>query len=150
MRCIIGIKNKEENKMDSLILGIIIGGLLAIVIAIIGYFVYEGFMWDSKARIPCIVVTVFLCLATVFSITLGMCSHSKLKSSAYIEKYKTVKTTIEESIHSTSISGAERLQLVQTAVNENSNLAETQFDCKQWYGFLIDKDVLKLEPIDLD
>jgi hypothetical protein len=48
------------------------------------------------------------------------------------------------------VGAMERLQLVQNAIDENKYLAQQKFDCQQWYGFLIDKDVLKLKPIDFD
>jgi hypothetical protein len=70
-----------------------------------------------------------------------------LQSTCYIKKYNVTKQTIEESIKSNAISGMERLQLVQNVIDENKYLEQQQFDCQQWYGFLIDKDVLELKPI---
>lgn len=137
--------------MGTLVLGIILGLLALVIIGFIGFSIYDVFdMMNEIVGIIHIVVTIVLCVVVVIAIPVSMCSYDKLQSTCYIERYNSVKTTMEESLDSDKISGMERLQLVQSAIDENKYLVQKQFDCQQWYGFLIDKDVLKLDPIDFN
>lgn len=135
--------------MGSLVFGLFLGVVASFVLGFIGSFIYDN-LYETWAEIVCIITTVVLCLASTISITLSMCSYEKLQSTCYVERYEVTKETIEKSIASDKISSMERLQLVQNAIDENKHLTQQQFDCQQWYGFLIDKDVLELETIDFD
>jgi predicted PurR-regulated permease PerM len=135
--------------MASLILGIVIGIVLSIILAFIGWGIY-GCLYETWAEITCVVTTVILCIVLSVLITFGMCSYEKATYTRYIDRYTAVKETIEESIDSNEISGLERLQLVQNAIDENTYLAGLKFDCDQWYGFLINQNVKKLEPINFE
>lgn len=132
--------------MGSLVLGIVLGVVLSAIIGFIGSLIYES-LYETWAEITCVITTIALCLGFTIAITVAICSYDKLQSTCYIDRYYSVKTTIEESLDSDKISGMERLQLVQNAIDENKYLVQQQFDCQQWYGFLIDKDVLELKPI---
>lgn len=67
-----------------------------------------------------------------------------------IERYIASKETIETSLESNYLSGAERFELVKQAKEENEWLAQKQYEIKQWYRFYLDKDaVLGLEFIEL-
>lgn len=137
--------------MGSVILGIFIGLLVSLVIGFIGYVIYEALDLSYEiAGIIDVVVTIVLCIIATVAITLAVCSYDKLQSTCYIDRYHSVKTTIEDSLDSDKISGMERLQLVQNAIDQNMYLTQQQFDCRQWYGFLIDKGVLELEPINFE
>ena len=135
--------------MGSLILGIGLGLLLSVVLGFIGWLIYDN-LYETWAEITCVITTIVLCLGFTIAITLAICSYDKLQSTCYIDRYHSVKATVEKSLDSDKISGMERFQLVQNAINENKYLVQQQFDCQQWYGFLIDKDVLELESINFE
>jgi uncharacterized protein YacL len=136
--------------MGSLILGLFLGLVVSAIIGLIDWLVFECILYETCAEITCVIITVILCIVLTTAITIGICSYDSLQSTCYIERYNITKQTTEESINSDKLSGMERLQLVQSAIDENKYLKQQQFDCQQWYGFLIDKDVLKLEPINFE
>ena len=132
--------------MKSLILGLLLGLLISLLIIMIGSVIYDC-CYERWQEITCLVIIISLCLISTIGITFGVCSYNKFQNICYIEEYKVTKQTIEESVKNTDITGFERLQLVDTAIKENKELKQKQFDCQQWYGFLIDEGVLELEPI---
>lgn len=68
-----------------------------------------------------------------------------------VEKYKSTKYTIEASLKNDGLTGLEKIELVKQASEQNSWLAEKQYEVKQWYRFYLNKDiVLELEMIDLE
>lgn len=67
-----------------------------------------------------------------------------------VASYQASKYTIEKSLENVELTGLERLELVKQASEQNSWLAEKQYEVKQWYRFYLNKDiVLELEMIDL-
>ena len=75
--------------------------------------------------------------------------HAIKRSESYCEQYVNTKQTIEGSIENVDLTGMERLDLVNTAIEHNQKLIEKQFNAKQWYGFTITDKVLELEPINV-
>ena len=67
-----------------------------------------------------------------------------------VASYQASKYTIEKSLENVELTGLERLELVKQASEQNSWLAEKQYEVKQWYRFYLNKDIiLELEMIDL-
>lgn len=68
----------------------------------------------------------------------------------YIEQYKATKATYEDSLNNPIISGLERIDLINTVVEENKELIRKQYLSDKWYGFAIPDEIKELEPIGLE
>lgn len=135
--------------MSGLILGLLVGGFIAFIIGFIGAMIYEHVYSDLVEKI-CVISTVVLCIVSVIGITVLIIQFDRNEYSRRIITFQQTKSTIEESMNSEKLSGFERVELVNKAIDENKELLELQYDCKQWYGFNIDDSVLKLEPISFE
>lgn len=135
--------------MTGLVLGFAFGALPA-------FFVHAvldikqlnyGFMSNAWKVIDFVKIAapILVLVACVF----GGITVEKSYNGRYVEQYKAQKATIEASLQSDTLSGLERIQLVQQAADANKELAGYQYDCQQWYGFAVDDRVLNLEPIDI-
>lgn len=95
--------------------------------------------------LPCIIFVIIISsVFYLFSFLEQECLNVE------IERYIASKETIETSLESPYLSGAERFELVKQAKEENEWLAQKQYEIKQWYRFYLDKDaVLGLEFIEL-
>lgn len=61
----------------------------------------------------------------------------------YAEKFRIQKTTIEQSLESEHLSGLEKIELVNKAVDLNGELAERKLKLTRWYNVVWDKGVYK-------
>ena len=138
-----------------ILLQLIIGTLFGFILAILFHLLYESTMAYMDDTIKYYKKVFYLYVTRVFSIVvivaipLSILVHEKMLETRYVQEYKLVKQTIEESVDSYNISDLARLNLTQDVLFENRKLARKQSDCKRWYGFAIDKDVLYLKPIKL-
>lgn len=134
--------------MANIILGVVLGFLLSILGAITFLSASERTCNHILERV---LETTALVVLVVFPIIGGgvganMAVH---ENNSYISQYRITKDTIERSLKNDTIGGLERVELVQQAVNENKELVKKQYDSRQWYGFFIPDEILKLEPIKL-
>lgn len=122
--------------------------MLGIVLGLMVGFLFAGLISVDLLDAPDWVVTV------VFLAVFLLCGFAgfymeKQFSSKYVETYIATKQTIEASLYSESLTGLERVKLVEQAVNANAALASEKYTASKWYGFACDKRVLELEPINL-
>lgn len=69
------------------------------------------------------------------------CNHK------YIHSFEASKATIEQSLENESLTGYERVALVEQAAEKNAELAKKQYTASRWYGFTYPDEILELEPI---
>lgn len=126
-------------------IGVFIGVL---IISIMFAFVAIDSMYRVKfwkvagVFVIAILVSVILCIPVRF-----MALNSNYE---YIQKYKSLKITYETSIKSESLTGLEKIQIVNEIADINSELAKKQYINTRWYGFEIPEEITELEPIKID
>jgi len=128
--------------MGSLVLGLLCGGVLAVLICFLLWAIIDYFM-DVKSLT---IVSIFIVITT----SALLINLSKNDSIKWCQQYQISKETIHKSIDNEKLSGFERVELVKQATELNQNLIGKQYDCQKWYGFDMDKSVLELTPIELD
>lgn len=127
------------------IFGIIAISLLpAFLVILIGFLTtFDNHNEDIKMLITFIIAVVVF-LASIF-IGIGLNTENAKVWSANFEAQK---TTIEQSLDSETLSGFERIELVNKAAELNGELAERKFSSELWNYVYYDKDVYKnIEPI---
>lgn len=83
------------------------------------------------------IISICVLIAAVF-IGIGLTTHGDM---VYVEKYTIEKETLESSIHSELLSGAERVSLVNKAIELNGELAERKANFSKWYYVTYDKSI---------
>lgn len=133
--------------MLGVFLGFLLGGVCAGLIYLIGGCIADNCYYKYENCVK----TIFSVLAIIILLVGGFvgCYVEYTNSCCYVEKYEVIKTTIENSLSIESLTGFERIGLVNSATEYNATLSELKFKCNQWYGFTVTKDVLNLEYIDL-
>ena len=97
-----------------------------------------------------IVVGVIVCIISVSLICGGLCTGDIHREKEFIANFEAQKTVIEESIQNESLTGYERIQLVDSAAELNGELAERKVKISHWYNFHIDNDLYNdISPISL-
>lgn len=127
-------------------IGIITGVLIGVVTVTIVALLCDLFDFDMLYR-DRVWHLIFAAIIAVFSA--GGYQVEKSIRGRYIEQYIATKSTIETSLKNDTLTGLERVQLVQQASKANSELAGYKYDCRQWYGIAFDDRALELEPIDI-
>ena len=131
--------------MWSILLGFLLSLLVGILVWLIGMVVSDSCYNDDLVR----VIFIILAILVVVCGTVAGGYIEYTTSCKYVSEYEVIKTTIENSLSTDSLTGFERAELVNAATEYNAELSGYQFKCNQWYGFTISKDVLNLEYIDL-
>lgn len=94
-----------------------------------------------------IILGLIIWIAAVF-ISIGVSTQNER---IYVSKFEAQKITIEQSLESDVISGAERVQLVNKAVELNGELAEKKAKFDSWYYVHYDNSIYDdVEPIVFD
>lgn len=115
-----------------------------VFIASILFLSYAKKNWDD----PIVAWILFVIFGLVFLIN-SICVASGVPSTrAYIKKFEATRTTIKEQRSFTNMSDYERVQLTQTIVTANGELAEHQYWANSlWFNWYYDKAILNVEPI---
>ena len=111
-------------------------GILSFCIGMLIYTVidpYNELLFIGINGIVAILVTVFATLIGV-----GINTESE---KIYVEKYLSQKTTIEQSLRSELLSGAERVSIVNKAIDINGELAEKKARYERWYWVCYEDDI---------
>lgn len=95
-----------------------------------------------------IVIIVFLVLFVFSSLFTKSCMMNSNYS--YMSGYESLKETYEKSMKSTNLTGLEKIQIVKEIADINSELAKKKYNSKKWYGFDIPKEIINLEPIEMN
>lgn len=102
---------------------------------------------DCRLLIAGVIVS---CIIFVASMVVGINTNTS-NEKVYIERYKAQKETIEQSLSSDALSGLERIELVNKAVDINGEVAARKAKSKLWYYVYTDKHIYdNVELIDLD
>ena len=140
------------------ILGILFAALYCLII--IGINVCtdsdKGFTeWDYKTdktyltkqgKFNIAIAIAILCLSTY----IGARMHIR-EFENEIRQFEAAKVVYSESIKSESITGLERIEIVNKIVEENKKLVELKYDATKWYYFYLpDSLVDNLEPIKIN
>lgn len=129
---------------------IVVGGLLSACIFILTLAVAAlADVCDSTFRKTCIISGI-ICLALWMGAIIFNIHISTLDEKAYVEQFNAKKATIEQSLESDVLSGAERMQLVNTAVSLNGDLADRKAKFNMGYNVYFDNSIYdNVEPIAL-
>jgi len=136
--------------MFSLMLGHLLGFLLAGIIGLLWLGLGEEMLWSHKniKKLRAVVVAILLLVIIGggwIGVYIGRCS-----SAAYCRQFEAQKLTIESSIRSEYLTGLERAALVSEAARYNGELGQKQYAASQWYGMDISKEIFNLEPIQFE
>lgn len=130
-----------------MIVGIILGALFASLFSLIIHWVL--FEYDLE-KYTWVVIIAIIILGVFVGAKIGI-AIDKSYYETKIEQFKMSKQTIETSIINDKLSGLERVELVQLAVEENKWLAEIKVDVTKWWYFHLDESLLEdLQPINFE
>ena len=111
-------------------------------------------IYKRKAKIKkglFICLPIFVWIAVIFGSAWFGAFLDNEELNRDVEQYNAIKYTIERSLDNPNLTGFERVELVKQASEQNSWLAEIQYDVQQWYNFYLNKDiVLELKMINLE
>lgn len=117
-------------------------GIIGLSIMITAFIVAFHFLicavmdnYDSALNKKTLVIYVVLTLVAVF---VGIAINTESET-IFIDKYIAQKTTIEQSLESTSISDMERIELVNKAVDLNGELASHKSRYERWHHVTYDR-----------
>ena len=115
--------------------------LFSVLFLLIWLLIVVVFSWGDTppygALIGGFVSAIVIWLATIF-IWIGVDTQNER---IYVEKFNAQKTTIERSLESDILSGAERLELVNKAVDLNGEFAEKKAKFDIWYYVYYDESI---------
>ncbi len=117
-------------------LGILIG-LLLVLIALLP-FIADWWDSDSKWVVPFLIGVFVITLVISLLVGIGLVTEDER---IFVSKYEMQKTTIETSLNSDVVSGLERIELVNKAVELNGELAERKARCDRWHHILYDNHI---------
>lgn len=120
-----------------IILSFLIGALIALLLCL-PFYGFE-FLCDYPRWQITIVIGV-LVLVTIVGTLLGIGIVTR-DERVFIAKYEAQKVTIEQSLTSDVLSGLERIELVNKAVDLNGELAERKAKCDRWDVVLYDESM---------
>ena len=104
------------------------------------------FLDNDYAFIISLIVSVVLWISSVF-VGIGICSENER---VFVQEYQVKKQTIEISLQNENLTGYERLQLVNSAVELNGELAKRKATFNLWHFVVYDNTIYDgIEPIDL-
>lgn len=135
--------------MGAILVGLFIAFLIGSVIFMIGLLVDDCLsLYCDLEWLIWLVTWILIVITTVGSIFTCI-SYDVNSYKKWILKYSTQKEMIENVIAENKLSDLERVDLLSNINSLNNELLDYQYDCQQWYGFTIDKEVLELEPIEI-
>lgn len=127
--------------MFSLLIGIgiaiLISGLLILGILVTVCLITDSLTDEQETKIIKKGLTIGIILGIILSI-LFFFAFSYSESMSYkveLEGYKAKKYTIEQSLQNNELTGLERIELVNQAVELNGWLAETKCEIMKWTSF---------------
>lgn len=126
--------------MVSIILGAFLGFLVGLLI---------WFLVLIGENVPKWIIVFFVLICVVIGAWIGAQIDINANGT-FIAEFETSKKLIEESIENDSLSGYERIALVEQALDLNRELTKKQYDHDRWYGVCIPDEIMKLEPICFD
>ena len=128
----------------SLIAGLLLGGLYALIIEV------RSSHYNSFKKRHWIIFSIIVLLITLIG-TFAEIGINTQDAKAYCAKFEAQKTTIEYSLECEDLSGLERVELVNKAVELNGELAEKKAWADVWHIVYYDNDIYgDLEPITFD
>ena len=132
-----------------MIVGIIIGLIVSLLVWLVAYAIKIDCCFSTEKiinRISIVVCVMCVVLGGVIGISVA---NINLKQD--IEGFSAIKETYMMAVSNNEISGLERLQIVDTAIDQNKRLARRKASIDAWWNIAIDpnlKDQLKeLTPI---
>ena len=125
------------------VFGNVFFSLLIAALAFCVFALIACFKSDDSVRMRFGIVACSVTVA-VFVVSLLTCiTISSNGEREFAEKFIVQKTTIEQSLESEHLSGLEKIELVNKAVDLNGELAERKLKLTRWYNVLWDKGVYK-------
>lgn len=122
------------------IFGIIaITGLMAILVFCIGCLASDTAIWsysDKGITIAAVIAAAVWIIGILVGI--GLVTEDER---IYVAKYEMQKTTIEESLESDTLTGLERIELVNKAIELNGELAERKARFDLWHTVHYDNSI---------
>ena len=123
-----------------------IGLLIAVLATCIVALAYTITDNDTLITVAIWAFIVFMIISPIVAIAVGTTSEQ-----SYIQKYVAQKETIESALLSKSLSGFERVELVNKAVDLNGELAERKYEYGRWFNVYFDSDMYdNVEFIDVN
>ena len=132
--------------MSGLIVGVVSALVVIGMIYLVSWLLSETFGFGNWYN----VVVNTICIVLFFTIIFTINYFDKTEYSRRIQRFEQTKNTIEESLNSETLSGYERVQLVQTAIEYNNEMLGLQWDSNQWYGWNINDNVQYIELIEFE
>lgn len=117
----------------------VIGGTVLLIVVIMG----EDVETSTKKKILCRGAIGIMTITLLASVIESACYKEQIYS------YKATKHTYEVALQDEDLTGLERLNIVQSIVEKNEWLAQTQHYASQWYGFHLPREILELETIEI-
>lgn len=120
--------------------------LVAVLIMAIVALVYTCTENDSTLTVGIWLFIISIIITPVIMIAVGTTNEQ-----AYIHKYMAQKETIESALSTESLSGFERVELVNKAVDLNGEFAERKYEYGRWFNVYFDTNMYdNVELIDLE
>lgn len=95
-----------------------------------------------------VVTSSILCIVAWLGSIIFSIHVATLNEKVYVEQFNAEKATIEQSLKSDALSGAERIQLVNKTVDLNGELAKRKAEFSIWYNVYFDNTIYdNVEPI---
>ncbi|MEG2381337.1 MAG: hypothetical protein RSB38_06550 [Oscillospiraceae bacterium] len=126
-----------------IIMGIIIGMLMGLIVVTTMFI-------DARSKTP---VVITMLIGAILGGVIGISSENYFLKED-IDGFSAVKQTYACAVESTDLSGLERLQIVETAIEQNKLLARRKSSINAWWNIVIKSDYKEelkaLEPISVD
>ncbi len=126
------------------LIGALVGAIYCLIACMIRSSDYDDLL--VKDIIFGVILGVVIWIAGVF-IGIGIVTDYE---NAYVQSYQVAKETIEQSLEAEDLSGYKRMQLVNKAVDLNTEFAHRKVMQARWHYVYYGKDIYEgIEPIDL-
>ena len=112
--------------------------LIGFISFAIGMLIYVTTESDSSLFVLVNAIIAFVVIGISMAIGVGLNTESE---KIYVEKYLSQKATIEQSLTSELLSGAERVSIVNKAIDINGELAERKARYESWYWVCYEDDI---------
>lgn len=142
-----------------MIIGFLIGILIAALVLLIIALINDGMGfdnkftdWDAKTDKTRLTtygkINIAVAVAVLgLSMFIGARIHIRMFENN-VKQFESAKATYSEAIKSGDISGLERIEIVNKIAEENKTLAKLKYDVSKWYDFYLPDDLVdNLEPI---
>ena len=135
-----------------MIMCIFIGGVIGLLL-LRGFYILGGCCWSVSDTLAWLCYIIG-CGCLSVCIVVGGKVGAQIKNAAikeYVASFQAVKATYEMSLSSETLSGLERIAILDTAIEKNSALAAKQASIDMWWNFGITEEnkdlLLSLTPI---